>query len=203
MTMASFTRPMCVLVTGANRGFGEAVCLSLATKLQPHSALILLGRTEEGLKTTQAGVLNLNPGITTHVYSKFECGNLDCDSLTIYLKAIQLPGTVTDLLIVHNAGTVGDPSQSSLNTTLQSAQDYMNVNFSSAVAANSVFLEVFSSLSNKTVVNVTSLCGVLATKTVALYCAGKCYVYVCAVHIPTATRIRIKKPEVLLGIEHV
>jgi len=93
--------------------------------------------------------------------------------LTNYLKGLRLPESVSDLLMVHNAGTVGDPSQSCLSLSLQTASDYMTLNFTSAVAANSVFLDVYKSLSNKTVVNISSLCGILATKSLTLYCAAK------------------------------
>lgn len=179
---------MCVLVTGANRGLGKTICLSAASKLQPGSVLVLLGRSEEGLKFTQEEILKLNSSIAVYVYAQFECANLDCESLTNYLKGLRLPESVSDLLIVHNAGTVGDPSQSCLSLSLQTASDYMTLNFTSAVAANSVFLDVYKSLSNKTVVNISSLCGILATKSLTLYCAGELrpfksvlpYSYICA-----------------------
>lgn len=171
--MASFDRPMVVLVTGANRGYGKACCLSIAAKLQPQSTLIILGRTQESLDSTSSEVSAVNSAVKVLPYAGFECANLDTASLRSFLTEVTLHEAVNDLLVIHNSGTVGNPSRSCTSIDLNEATQYMAVNFSSMVAANTVFMEVFGRLANKTVVNVSSLCGVLATKSVSLYCSGR------------------------------
>ena len=86
--------------------------------------------------------------------------------------------SVTDFqqaLIVHNAASMGNISDpTSTVDDFQLIQDYFNLNVTSFMVLNSVFLKMFSkeNILQKIVVNITSICALQPFNCWALYCSG-------------------------------
>ena len=172
--MANFSMATTVIISGASRGLGKALCIGLAAKhLKPNSVMLLLGRSVESLEATKSEVMKVNDSVNVLIYAKFQCDAFDTTSFANFLEQSKATLSTTDaLLIIHNAGTVGDPSQQTLKVDLAGSNDYMAVNFSSMVAANNILLANLDGFEHKTVVNISSLCAVQPVKCLGLYCAG-------------------------------
>ncbi|NWW62766.1 SPRE reductase, partial [Ifrita kowaldi] len=80
------------------------------------------------------------------------------------------------LLLVNNAGSLGDISKSFLDLTdLEEINTYFSFNISSALCLTSTALRAFGARPgcSRTVVNISSLCAREPFRSWALYCAGK------------------------------
>lgn len=179
-----FSQPTIVIITGAGRGVGRSLCLELVRELKPSSVLLLFGRSEDSLQATRSRVLEINSTVTAVVYCKFDCNLLDTCALACFLEAFissstkaKLTQNNSALLLIHNAGTVGNPSQQCVDYDLETTSEYMMVNFTSMVSANTIILQAFKAWGHKTVVNVSSLCAVQAQKSLGLYCSGGVYTF--------------------------
>lgn len=172
--MGIFDDPVCVAVTGAGRGFGFSLCLALAESLPSGSHLLLLGRNLSHLEQTEKKVLQVNRDIKVHIYDDYDCSSLDVSKLANFLSTLReklTPDVISRLLVIHNAGTIGSPDTPSTQLTYATGSTYMNVNFAAMISTNNVFIEEFLSC-KKTIVQITSLCGLKPFKSLGLYCAG-------------------------------
>ncbi|NXB76524.1 SPRE reductase, partial [Donacobius atricapilla] len=80
------------------------------------------------------------------------------------------------LLLVNNAGSLGDVSKSFLDLTdLEEINAYFSFNISSALCLTSTALRAFGARPgcSRTVVNISSLCALEPFPSWALYCSGK------------------------------
>ncbi|NXO46848.1 SPRE reductase, partial [Locustella ochotensis] len=80
------------------------------------------------------------------------------------------------LLLVNNAGSLGDVSKSFLDLTdLEEINSYFSFNISSALCLTSAALRAFGARPGcgRTVVNISSLCALQPFPSWALYCSGK------------------------------
>ncbi|NXN03698.1 SPRE reductase, partial [Sylvia borin] len=80
------------------------------------------------------------------------------------------------LLLVNNAGSLGDISKSFLDLTdLEEINTYFSFNISSALCLTSTALRAFGARpgGSRTVVNISSLCALEPFRSWALYCSGK------------------------------
>lgn len=59
-------RTFCV-VTGASQGIGRSFSVEFARNFAPGSHLVLLARSEDGLKKTEALIVAANPHVTVQV----------------------------------------------------------------------------------------------------------------------------------------
>ncbi|NWI85933.1 SPRE reductase, partial [Pitta sordida] len=88
-----------------------------------------------------------------------------------------LPGPgYSRLLLVNNAGSLGDISKSFLDLTdPDEINSYFAFNVTSALSLTSVALQAFGRRPgcSRTVVNISSLCALTPFKSWALYCGGK------------------------------
>uniref|UniRef100_A0A8V0Z5M1 Sepiapterin reductase n=1 Tax=Gallus gallus TaxID=9031 RepID=A0A8V0Z5M1_CHICK len=143
----------CVL-TGASRGFGRSLARLLAPRLGPGSLLLLLARSEEALAQLAAELRDSCPGL------RVECVASDLGSEEGLRRAVGavrelLPGGPPDrLLLINNAGSLGDISKSFLSLTdPNEINTYFAFNITSALCLTSSALQPFRSW--------------------ALYCSGK------------------------------
>ncbi|XP_054058896.1 sepiapterin reductase [Rissa tridactyla] len=166
---------VCVL-TGASRGFGRSLARLLAPRLGEGSVLLLLARSVAPLAELAAELRGGGAGL------RVECvaADLGCEqglrraaaALREVLPAVP-PGR---LLLVNNAGSLGDISKSFLDLTdPDEINSYFAFNVTSALCLTSTALQAFGKRpgSSRTVVNISSLCAVKPFKNWALYCSGK------------------------------
>uniref|UniRef100_A0A8D0FIQ0 Sepiapterin reductase n=1 Tax=Strix occidentalis caurina TaxID=311401 RepID=A0A8D0FIQ0_STROC len=165
----------CVL-TGASRGFGRSLARLLAPRLGEGSVLLLLARSAEALADLAAELRSGGTGL------RVECvaADLGCEQglrrAVAALREVLPAAPPGRLLLVNNAGSLGDISKSFLDLTdPDEINSYFAFNVTSALCLTATALKAFGarSGSSRTVVNVSSLCAIKPFKNWALYCSGK------------------------------
>jgi len=185
-----------VLLTGASRGFGRAVAEALAaqaTRTGQQLHLILVARNAMGLSETERAVttivdsvLESGPSNQCVICTKFavdlkspEALNDEIDNIICYTKAAL--GTRGELLLVHNAGTLGQLSYVQ-DLHASECMAAMNLNVTSVSILTARVLREFAPLcslaSSSTririrIINVSSLLALQPFPAWSLYAAGK------------------------------
>ncbi|EGD82010.1 hypothetical protein PTSG_02696 [Salpingoeca rosetta] len=167
---------VCVVVTGASRGFGRAVAETLCEGW--HTAghavdAIITARSTASLKSVQE---QLKPHTTRVVALGGDLGNAqDVKTLTQRLLEETSASDYDRLVVVNNAGTLGDISKHVADyDSLDEMHQFMMTNITSEFFITSSFMKA-AKASNKHVriVNVSSLLAVQAHGGFALYCASR------------------------------
>lgn len=164
-----------LLVTGASQGIGRQLSESFAHLLGEESLVLLLARNAKGLQETAD---KLPKGLKVHTES-VDLSTATADKLKdIIIKALGSanPKDFEKAVIVHNAGSIGDVSKSTISMTdLEIWRSYYDLNVFSPAILNGVFMEIFNDDTKVTrlVINITSLCGIQPFKTMGYYCSGK------------------------------
>ncbi|XP_067389688.1 sepiapterin reductase [Emydura macquarii macquarii] len=171
----SLGKAACIL-TGASRGFGRSLALLLAPRLEAGSALLLVARSRGLLAELEAELRCGFPGLTVNSVP----ADLSTEEgLPLVLRAVQeLSGAagLERLLIINNAGSLGDISKSFVDfTSPAEVNSYFAFNVTSALCLTSSILKSFPERPGlrKTVVNISSLCALKPFKSWTLYCTGK------------------------------
>ncbi|XP_075565858.1 sepiapterin reductase [Pelecanus crispus] len=169
----------CVL-TGASRGFGRSLARLLARRLGEGSVLLLLARSEAALAELAAELRGSGTGTGTGLRVECVTADLGCEQglrrAAAALREVLPAAPPGRLLLVHNAGSLGDISKSFLDLTdPDEINSYFAFNVTSALCLTSTALQAFGKRpgSSRTVVNISSLCAVKPFKNWALYCSGK------------------------------
>ncbi|NXS52468.1 SPRE reductase, partial [Brachypteracias leptosomus] len=167
---------LCV-VTGASRGFGRCLARLLAPRLGEGSVLLLLARSAAPLAELAA---ELRGGTGTGLRVEVVAVDLGCEQglrrATDALREVVAEARPGRLLLVNNAGSLGDISKSFLDLTdPKEINSYFAFNITSALCLTSSALQAFGKEpgSSRTVVNISSLCALKPFKNWALYCSGK------------------------------
>jgi sepiapterin reductase len=188
------THTTCV-VTGASRGFGQAVAIAAvhqyttesAGKNDTHLRLVLVGRTEEGLRATAALCEACGCSDVRVVRADLGCmDTLDATVQSLLSAALGSPRgpasgdqdnevCVRRVLLVNNAATLG-PLRSMSTHRLRTAEvrSYMDLNVTSCAVLSSGFAcECAQRRLPLAVVNVSSLAAVQPFQCMGMYCVGK------------------------------
>ena len=94
-----------VLITGASRGFGQAIAVRFAALVGPESHFLLLGRDVKGLAATKQLILDQasSKNFTVGAKSRDLVNAKERDFQELFLD--QIPAEqFRQLVIVHNAG---------------------------------------------------------------------------------------------------
>ncbi|NXV07820.1 SPRE reductase, partial [Cettia cetti] len=175
------------VVTGASRGFGRSLARLLAPQLGPGSVLLLLARSAEALAELaaelRAGATGSDTGSDTgSAELRVQCvaADLGCEEglrrAGAAVRELLQDASFGRLLLVNNAGSLGDVSKSFLDLTdLEDINSYFSFNISSALCLTSTALRAFGARPgcSRTVVNISSLCALEPFPSWALYCSGK------------------------------
>ncbi|NXY71863.1 SPRE reductase, partial [Glareola pratincola] len=166
---------VCVL-TGASRGFGRSLARLLAPRLGEGSVLLLLARSAAPLAEMAAELRGGGTGLRV----EYVAADLGCEQglrrAAAALREVLPAAPPGRLLLVNNAGSLGDISKSFLDLTdPDEINSYFAFNVTSALCLTSTALQAFGRRpgSSRTVVNISSLCAVKPFKNWALYCSGK------------------------------
>ncbi|KAM5125676.1 sepiapterin reductase-like [Mantella aurantiaca] len=166
---------LCV-ITGASRGLGRSLAWELCPRVTPGSALLLVARTEQALQVLAEELTLRYPGIGVR-WVAADLGTVDGVKRTVQ-AAQELNGrdTASRIIIINNAGSLGDVSKSFLDFTDPLEVDrYFSLNVSSTLCLTSSLLKVFQKRPGlqRLVINISSLAGRQPFKSWTLYCAGK------------------------------
>ncbi|XP_009908158.2 sepiapterin reductase [Dryobates pubescens] len=164
------------LVTGASRGFGRSLVRLLAPRLGQGSVLLLLARSAAQLAELAAELRATGSGLRV----EFVAADLGCKQglrqATDALREVLPAGPPGRLLLINNAGSLGDISKTFLDLTdPDELNSYFAFNITSALCLTSSVLQAFGKRPgcSRMVVNISSLCALKPFKNWALYCSGK------------------------------
>ncbi|XP_008854179.1 sepiapterin reductase [Nannospalax galili] len=166
---------VCVL-TGASRGFGRALARLLAQLLSPGSVLLLSARSDAALRQLEEELGAERPGLRTVRVAADLGSEAGVQQLLRAVRELPRPEGLRRLLLINNAGTLGDVSKGFLNLNdLAEVNNYWALNLTSMLCLTSRTLKAFpqSPGLSRIVVNISSLCALQPFKGWALYCAGK------------------------------
>lgn len=168
-----------LIVTGASRGFGASIVktfiksfFSIHSENESGLHVILTARDAHALQkikdeyflqiSTVAGSINDEQtldGLREKIRS--ECAE---------------DQSVDQVILIHNAGTLGDPSLLSSDfdsSSMETLNEYFSVNVSSFIALTGIFLQETQSVRSRIIANISSLAAVCPLKGLSIYGAGK------------------------------
>lgn len=175
MEGGSLGRTVCVL-TGASRGFGRALAPLLARLLSPGSVLLLNALNDDALLQLEAELGSGMPGLRVVLVPADLGSDAGLQRLLGALRELPRPEGLQRLLLINNAGTLGDVSKGFVNLSDPTeVNSYWALNLTSMLCLTSGVLKAFPDRPGlrRTVVNISSLCALKPFKGWALYCAGK------------------------------
>ncbi|XP_078411066.1 sepiapterin reductase-like [Cetorhinus maximus] len=177
---ADLGRTLCI-ITGASRGLGRSLAMVLAPRLRAGSHLVLVARCAQRLRDVEGQVrgaaLPAGGGLRL---SRVEVDLGGEEGLQQVLGAAsgsqELDGAPERLLLINNAGSLGDVTKFVVDFTKPSeVTDYLALNFTSSMCLTASLLKAFPKRENfhRVVVNISSLCAIQPFKSWSLYCSGK------------------------------
>ncbi|XP_034048732.1 sepiapterin reductase a [Thalassophryne amazonica] len=174
---ADLGRALCI-ITGASRGFGRTVSRQVSRLLKPGSVLVLAARSAENLRAVQAELAASEvPGAGLEV----RCVPADLGLEEGVEKVVKTCREVSaedidHIILINNAGSLGDVSRYFIGfTNMAEVDSFLSLNISSCLCLTAGVLQAFPQRPGlrRTVVNVTSICGISPYRTWVLYCTAK------------------------------
>jgi len=169
--------PIAVVVTGASRGFGQAVCLAICKALAPHKTkLIVIARSQTGLSDTIKSALSLNPNLTSHaIVSDLSTHSGVANCCTQLQQSLS---EFSRLIVVHNAGSLGPQFATQTLSDQTTIETQFSFNVASVISLNSVLLQVAlktcpNPAASHVFVNVSSLAAIQPFPHWTSYCTNK------------------------------
>ena len=168
-----------LIVTGASRGFGRAICRAFFKDEQEGKKLIracLVARSLEGLQATKASLLSMRESTNVSIHA-IDLGDLATLETQLQTMLDTLTPTEFDrLILVNNAGSLGEIGPlATFSASLQDWQRTFDLNITSPLWTTRVFGQwaLQHNIPSAVMVNVSSLLAVQPFPTMALYAAGK------------------------------
>ena len=168
-----------LVVSGASRGFGQAVAAAFVKSSTTPIVAILTARSEQGLLETKDLMLTAASSTNTNSANisihPVDLGDLDKleRNLEELIEAAKPFAQYERIVIVNNAGSLGHLGKATDMTSLQDFSQIINLNVTSSLWFTTRWARELSRNENVTIVNISSLCAVQAFPTMSTYCAGK------------------------------
>ncbi|XP_056154622.1 sepiapterin reductase-like [Lampris incognitus] len=165
---------LCV-ITGASRGFGRTLARHVARWLKPGSVLVLAARSGPDLRALQTELTASGTGPAVRCVAA-DLATKEGVARVVGAAAEASTQDVDHLMLVNNAGSLGDVSRYTRDVVSMSEVDsYLSFNVSSALCVTTGVLRAVPPRPGlkRTVVNVTSLCALQPFPSWVLYCTGK------------------------------
>lgn len=170
-----WSKPILVCITGASRGIGRQIAVDFASRCNSASKFILLARDVKALEETKSLLVQANSSLPS---SNVTVINNDLanpgitpfnDTLDHVLSDINMD-EFNSAYLVHNAGTVGNLKEAVSLDDPQEWRKHFDINFVSATLLTSTFVtKLRRRIKRLVLVNITSLCGRLPFKDMAMY----------------------------------
>lgn len=167
-------RALCI-VTGASRGFGRVVARDVARLLMPGSALVIVARSGDELRTLQAELAESAAGVAVKCVVA-DLGDVGGPGCVVEASKAAFSEDMDHIILVNNAASLGDVSRPSRSfTSMAEVDSYLSLNVSSCLCLSAQLLQAFPPRpgARRTVVNVTSLYALQPCRSWVLYCTGK------------------------------
>lgn len=171
-----FSQKSIILITGASKGIGRAIATESAKHLNQSSTIILLARSETGLKETKLQIKNINSSLNILTYVT----DLSQPHLEEYNELLENVLTQTDHsnmkygMIFHNAAHIGILKKATHLTDLTAWRQYYDLNLFSTILLNNAFIRNFRTIVQQILtVNMTSLLGRSPSPNMGMYGSGK------------------------------
>jgi len=168
------------LITGSSRGLGQRMAVRFARLLPKQSVIVLAARDATGLTTTKENIQEVRDDICVYAWTvdlaEVTETTLEASLKTILAELRLSPADFQQAFVVHNAASMGDVSALFTgHTDSANLNRYWRLNLTHVVILNSVFWQKFdiSSVRQKLVINITSICAKQAFKSWSIYCSGK------------------------------
>nr|XP_002740387.1 PREDICTED: sepiapterin reductase-like [Saccoglossus kowalevskii] len=175
-TGSVFDVPTFCLVTGASKGIGRGIAVALADTIGEGSIMVLVARSETGLQETKLLITSRRGGVEVRVYPSDLSDMISLRSQIECFFSDVIPANFQHAIVIHNAGSVGDVSKTlrEFNEPVK-LQSYFDFNVTSTICITSAFLTMFPKIDRlrRTVVNISSLCGIQPFNFHSLYCSSK------------------------------
>ncbi|XP_022086551.1 sepiapterin reductase-like [Acanthaster planci] len=164
------------VITGASRGLGRELALSLGSRLGENSLLVLTARSSSDLEDTRKQVSTCAPGLTVKVLA----GDLSDESGVEETARRLFEGVdcsqYQHAVLVQNAGSLGEMSYiRNLSPRQQTLQKYLLLNLTSFITLSTKFLGAFPKREGlrRSMISISTLCAIEPTKSLSLYCTSK------------------------------
>ena len=172
-------KTLCI-ITGASRGLGKCIAVRFAQEFTDGSFIVLVGRTSSDLAGTKEKIENINPTLLVQTIA-IDLSSCDTSILKqslgdVFDEARKLSNNLEQIVIIHNAGSVGDVTKKQLDINdSNELQNYWNLSLTSVIALNSLVLNELCEHRDykKLIVNISSLMALQPQPSMSLYCAGK------------------------------
>jgi len=156
------------VISGASKGFGQSLALTLAVNVGADSHFVLISRDVDGLQTTKD---KLSVTATIRVLDLAQASKQE---LVQIFEGLPDSNYFPQLIIIHNAGTLGDVKKTCNNLDDPTEVScYYGLNLSAAAGLNAAFMKYAAGCKNIVVVHITSLMALQPAKYMSLYCSGK------------------------------
>lgn len=165
--------PTFLVITGASRGLGQIIAVEFCKRFCEGSSALLIARDKTKLILTEDAITKCSK-VKVHIVA-VDLALPDSPSYEHMLsKCVQQNGsTCRQVVLVHNAGTLGDVSKTVVSCTSSSEiKDYFDLNLHSVMFLTSAFLKVFEIADRKLIINISSLAAINPFKGWNLYCTG-------------------------------
>ncbi|XP_019954670.1 sepiapterin reductase-like [Paralichthys olivaceus] len=173
--MSTFGRGICI-ITGASKGFGRALAHEVSHFLEPGSILLLVARSGTLLQELKEELHSFNDKQQLIVH----CIAVDLNTRegvneTVRIARQEAANEIDHVLLINNAGSLGEISGFENFTDLGMVNSYLSFNVSSALALTAGILQVFPCRAGLRwrVVNVSSIFALQALPSWVLYCTAK------------------------------
>nr|XP_055056224.1 sepiapterin reductase a [Misgurnus anguillicaudatus] len=164
-----------VIITGASRGFGRALALEIAGRVDAGSVLILAARSEDRLQELQTHLSRDASQVTVRCVAADLARKEDIERVLTEVKETQR-ADIDHLLLFNNAGSLGDVSRYCRDfTDVDEVDSFLSFNVSSALCFTAGVLNAVPQRAGLTrvIVNISSLCAIKPFASWVLYCTGK------------------------------
>ena len=157
-----------ILITGASSGLGEALARRL---FEYECTLVLIARRIDRLQTLSDELIRKHPTYPKPKLIELDLSNIEQIPLSISLRNVLLMNPIDCL--INNAGL--SQRSSVLSTPMDIVQDIFRVNYLSVVQLTQLVLKQMIDLqrSNASIVNISSMQGLIAVPDRSSYSASK------------------------------